>query len=186
MMLLNLRGTSGVGKSTLARKLFEFYSDCIPQFRDGRKRPVSLLYVGALNGRSLFVLGHYDIPCGGADTIAEREYAFGLLQEARDAGYDVLWEGVVYSDEVPRTVQLCKGHEAEVIWLRTPIELCIERIKQRRSERGNEKPLNEKNTRQRQKRIENAVARIKDAGIPVSRPTDFEVAFQRAKELLKL
>jgi hypothetical protein len=98
-MILNIRGTSGAGKSTLARQVMSLYPKATPNFVDKRRCPKSLLLSGAKSGRPLFVLGHYMVACGGGDTVPIRNEAFGMLTEARNQGTDVLFEGVVHSDE---------------------------------------------------------------------------------------
>jgi adenylate kinase family enzyme len=166
MALINIRGTSGAGKSTLARQVMSLYPKISPQFVERRRRPISLLCSGS-NQRPLFVLGHYEIPCGGGDTVSNRDEAFLLLRQARDRGCDVLFEGVVHSDEVRRTVELFHGQQGLVIHLDTPADVCIARIKQRRFTAGNIKPLNEAITRTRVAAIERACERLQEAGVPV-------------------
>jgi hypothetical protein len=128
-----------------------------------------LLLSGATNNKLLFVLGHYEIPCGGGDTVSNRDEAFAMLREARDAGADILFEGLVYSDEVRRTVELYRDHSGAVVLLDTPVETCIERIKERRATAGNAKPLNEETTRQRVASIERACERLEQQNITVRR-----------------
>jgi thymidylate kinase len=165
-MIINIRGTSGAGKSTLARRVMSLYPVVTPHFVKTR-RPKSLLLTGAATGRPLFVLGHYEIACGGGDTVPRRDEAFGMLTQARDPGFDVLFEGVVHSDEVRRTLDLFAGHPGAVVLLDTPIETCIARILARRTARGQTAPLNETNTRARVSPIERACERLKAANIPV-------------------
>jgi hypothetical protein len=183
-MIINIRGTSGAGKSTLARRVMELYPSVVRNQIAGRKRPVSLILSGAGNARPLYVLGHYDIPCGGSDTVVNREFKFGLLREAAAQGMDVLFEGVVDSDEVSRTVTFPKD-QLRIIMLTTPIEVCLDRIRERREAKGNEKPLSEVKTRFRKDVIIRACNRLKVAGVHVER-LDTEAAFLRIKEWLGL
>lgn len=179
MTVINIRGTSGSGKSTLARKVMDLYPDRVPSYIEGRKKPISYIFTGGPGPRGLFVMGHYEIACGGSDTVSSRDKKFGMMTEARNRGLDVLFEGVVDSDEVPRTIAL----GAHVILLTTPIEDCIRNIQQRRVAGGRVPDFNEKNTRSRQEAIIRACNRLRQAGVPVER-LDFDVAYNRIVELL--
>src|SRR4029077_4366654 len=165
-MMINIRGTSGAGKSTLARRIFEHYPSQMPNYRSerGNARPYSICMTGARNGRLLYVMGHYEIVCGGADTLAAlgRDEVFESIKQAQEVGtdIDVFWEGVVFSDELMRTSLLARKYPLHVIWLNTPIEECIRRVKLRREAAGNFKPFNEKNTRDRVKAIGSACSKL--------------------------
>jgi protein gp37/energy-coupling factor transporter ATP-binding protein EcfA2 len=168
-LIINIRGTSGAGKTTLARKLMALYSQREPQFIAGRKRPAGFLLSGP-GLRPLFVLGDYgEAACGGAYTVADRDQAFDLLTQARDAGHDVLWEGVIYSDEVARTVALCADRPNLIVQLNTPLDICLARVQERRAARGDTRPLNPDNTERRINVIVHARERLTAAGIRVER-----------------
>jgi hypothetical protein len=189
MTIINIRGTSGSGKSTLARRIMALYANRVPNYAPGRRQPISYLLSGP-GLRTLFVLGHYEVEGGGADNVPRRDVAFAMLQEAVDLGGDVLWEGVVYSDEVTRTVALCQrgvalGQELRVILLTTPVEQCLADIRARRERAGNVRPLNESNTRGRVAAIQRACVRLAQSGVPVER-LGREEAFLRCAELLGL
>lgn len=72
-----------------------------------------------------------------------------------------------------------------VILLSTPVEECLAAIRARRAVAGNEKPLSEKNTRERAKRQEGIRGRLRDAGVSVER-LDREAAYLRVCALLRL
>jgi hypothetical protein len=185
-MIINLRGTSGAGKSTLARKVLDLYPVVAPNFLKG-KRPVSLVLSGATNAKPLFVLGHYEIVCGGGDTVTGfgRDVIYGWMKEARDAGADVLFESVTLSDDYTRTYDLMKGYPSLVINLKITIEECIKRVMARRAEAGNVRPFNVDNTRKRVDAISNACYRLKQSGIPVEN-LDADSAFIRIRQLLRI
>lgn len=196
-MIINIRGTSGSGKSTLARRLMALYPSRAPNLVEGRRQPISYILSGAATQRPLFVLGHYEIECGGADTVSDRNEAFGfggsgeatgqpgLLRDARELGCDILFEGVVFSDEVTRTIALCRGHDHAIIQLATPIEECIAGIQERRQRTGNVRPWKEDATRKRVKAIDNACRRLRASGLRVEK-LGREAAFLRCAELLGL
>lgn len=185
-MIINIRGTSGAGKSTLARKIIDLYPVVAPNFLKG-KRPVSLILSGAANATPLFILGHYEIVCGGGDTVSGlgRDVVYGWMKEARDAGADVLFEAVTLSDDYTRTYELMKGHEGLVINLKITIEECIRRVLTRRIEAGNVKRFNDDITRKRVTAISNACNRLSQSGIPVE-VLDADSAFIRIRRLLRI
>ena len=188
-MIINLRGTSGAGKSTVARKIIDLYPVVTPNFghKPKGKRPVSLFLSGAANATPLYVLGHYEIVCGGGDTVSSlgRDVIYGWMKEARDQGADVLFEAVTLSDDYTRTYELMKGYEGLVINLKTPIEECLRRVLSRRAEAGNVKPFNATITRKRVDAISNACYRLKQSGIPVEN-LDADSAFVRIRRLLRV
>jgi hypothetical protein len=187
-VIINLRGTSGAGKSTLARKIMDLYPTTTSNYAQKRgKRPISLVLSGAANTTPLFVLGHYEIVCGGGDTVTSlsRDVIFGWLKEARDLGSDVLFESLTLSDDYTRTYSLMKGFAGVVINLKTPIEICLQRVMARRVEAGNVKPFNADITRKRVKAISDACYRLKQSGIPVEN-LDIDAAFIHVRHLLRV
>jgi hypothetical protein len=61
--------------------------------------------------------------------------------------------------------------DVRVLFLVTDIEECIRRVKKRRKDAGNDKPLNEKNTRNRVATIERARVKLTEAGVYCRRAT---------------
>ncbi len=147
-MIISIRGTSGSGKSTLVRKLMSLYSFSVPRYIEGRKQPISYHLYDPENGLPpLAVLGHYESPCGGCDTIHEFDDVFRLAYEAHALGLHVVFEGVLLYCEVPRTLEMASRTPFVVIALNTPIELCVESINLRRSTKSVlAEPVDPKNT----------------------------------------
>src|SRR5678815_803 len=100
-MIVNIRGTSGSGKSHIVHGILK-QGHPIPQFKDGRKRPMG--YV--LEPERLFVVGSYETPCGGCDTIMSQDEIYDLIRDWARQGYNVLYEGLFASVEVRRTILL--------------------------------------------------------------------------------
>lgn len=186
-MIINIRGTSGAGKSTLVTKIMELYPQKFANHEPGRKRPVSyLLYAAEGPLRSeLVVLGHYEIACGGCDTLKTLDDVYGRVRRYAH-NRNVLFEGIMVGEDVTRAVALSKDFpDFAIIELSTPIEECLARVRARRAAKGNEKPLNEKATRAKHKGYANRRARLKDAGVNYL-VMDCDAAFIKVKELLKL
>lgn len=158
-MIIQIRGTSGSGKSTVVRKIMETF-DFTPVFTDGRKQP--LYYVAD----RLLILGHYESPCGGCDTIGSARKVFELTQKLLDSGATIVQEGLLLSEDTKWSSQL---PDLRVLFLTTPVDECLSRIVSRRAKVGNEKPLNPSNTTNRVAVIERARVKLSNLGIECRR-----------------
>lgn len=134
-MIINVRGTHGSGKTTVVRRIMESYEVCNPLFIEGRKRPIAYRCEDK-HLKNVMVLGSYENTTGGCDTISQIEMIFDLALTYADAGYNVLFEGIVAQHSATRLLELNKKHPVDVIILTTPMEVAIESVKSRRAERG--------------------------------------------------
>ena len=162
-MIINLRGTSGAGKSTVVRRVRDLLDEpWEPIYIEGRRKP----YYYLEEKYKLCTLGHYESQCGGCDTISGNEKLYELILERHHAGYHVLCEGILLSEDTKWTFKL---HEAKVplwiIFLHVDLETCLTRIRQRRLDRGDTKPLNPKNTTNRFSVIKRARVKLEAAGV---------------------
>lgn len=128
-----------------------------PIYVPGRKKP--LYYT---DGR-ISVLGHYESPCGGCDTIHGYETLINLARMQAEQG-PVLMEGLLLSEDVKNTLTLPR-EALRVLFLDTQVETCLERIKARRAVRGNAKELNPSNTTNRVGVISRARGRLEAAEV---------------------
>lgn len=182
-MIINLRGTSGSGKSTIVRKVMGHYPARVGMPGVNRRMPLYYLCTPD-QGSQLAVLGHYESACGGCDTISGWDFTINLVRSLHNQGYDVLFEGLILSGEVKRTLKLhTDGLPLKIVSLNTPIEECIESVLARRTEQWELrsakaqaagkppiKPLREfnpKNTINKMDCIVKSVAKLKDAGVDV-------------------
>ena len=165
-MIINIRGTSGSGKSTIVREIMKQYPTVCKVKEDGRKRPLSYSCVKPMH-RPLMVLGHYETPCGGCDTITSMDKIYALVRHAHEEGYDVLYEGLLLSAEVNRCQQLHEdGLPLLVIGLDVPLQECIDSVNARRWAKDPEKPgVNPKNTESKHKGTKRSMERFKEAGV---------------------
>lgn len=191
-MLINVRGTSGSGKSTLVRKITELYDHFELRVKEGRKRP--LAYVYRRNGgrsRSLVVIGHYETPCGGCDTITNIDEVFELVKQYSKLDYDVVFEGLLISAAVNQFVDLHtwtkRNHDVlVVIGLEVPLEVCLASVNERRQKRNAQlKDVNPKNTTSKWKGVKRAMERLQEAGV-TTHWLKREQAFEKCKKLLSL
>jgi protein gp37 len=148
--IFNIRGTSGSGKSWLARRWLQSYPTQPLYGLFGTSKPEAYECVVPGVERMLYVLGPYETPCGGCDSILPYGLILGLLRKYAARGH-VLFEGLLIGDSYGSVGALLdqlsgEGVSCAVIRLNTPLDECLERVQQRRSQRGDRRPLNPKNT----------------------------------------
>lgn len=183
--IINVRGTSGSGKSTLVTKIMEEYDTKLSITATSFKRKQPIGYRLSHPGRTaLYVIGHYETPCGGCDTINGMDIIYELVQEAADAGAHVLFEGLLISAEVNRTLNLENYGELHVIGLDLPLQECLDSVNERRRRKDpNKGPVNPKNTESKWKGTKQSIKRLEDSGVSCEWHNR-QTAFERVKELL--
>lgn len=149
-MIVKLHGTSGSGKSTIAKnimKVGQCWTIATPKIEAYKVEIQDL-------DKPVYILGKYDNKCGGCDNLLASEQIV-LLHKYAALGH-VFYEGLLASEYYGKL-----GKESEVYgdehifaFLYTPIDMCINRVKERRIEANNFKEFNESNTRARVKKIE--------------------------------
>lgn len=185
-MIINIRGTGGSGKSTLVRTIMDSYESREGVFVEGRRRPIGYLLQRSKGNHPLWVVGHYETACGGGDTISKPSEVFSSAEEYAGRNCDVLFEGIISQDDTTRTVELHRKFPGQlvVLFLTTPLSDCLVGIQSRRDERGDDRPLNPKNTANRVNGLVKRGAKLKDAGVSVLRVSrDEALAFCREKLL---
>lgn len=162
-MIISVRGTSGSGKTHLARELMALY----PSREDvllGEK------LVGHDLGGSLFVLGPYRDSAwsGGADMMGkpnkDREAKFRLIYDWALRRH-VFYEGLMEGNEVQRTVALSRQFETHVIFLDTPLDLCLQAVNERRAARGITEPVDPRKTEEKHAELTRVRVRLRQAGV---------------------
>jgi cytidylate kinase len=161
-MIIQIRGTSGSGKTTVMREVMKQFQ-WNPRIVKGRKKP---LWYQAKQ-MDLAILGHYEeSACGGCDTVGSARQVYELIQTLN---MDViLCEGLLLSEDVKWARQMM---DLRVIFLTTPLETCLERVAKRRETAGNDKPLNPANTTNRVATIERARVKLVELGVVCRRCT---------------
>lgn len=199
-MIIQIRGTSGSGKSTIVREIMGLYASQKPVHREGRKQPLYYrLKHSDYKHADLAVLGHYEPKpdgspnqCGGCDTISTPgqsfQIIFDLVRRNYVEGRDVLFEGLLISADI-RWMAGLKEINPLVIELTTPLQECLDSVNGRRKNRlesaGKEfSPVNPLNTSNKHKGIQRADARLAmDHEIKVEYH-DRASALARVRELL--
>lgn len=131
-MVVNIRGPHGAGKSTAIRALMGTAFRPVYDVLFGLRHPEA--YVGTLPGvaREVFILGRYDIPCGGCDTIQPYKLIPPLIEKYAARGH-VLFEGVLVATcwgAVGEALE--RWGDAVILFLDTPVEECLRRVERRR------------------------------------------------------
>lgn len=184
-MIINIKGCSGSGKSTIVRRIMEQYDTVVHINTKDRKRPIAYKCTNPDKSKDLYVLGHYETACGGCDTIKKMDDVFQLIRDYSDGGKNnVLFEGLLLTADVNRSVALhAEGYEILTIGLSTPLELCLQSIGLRRHEAWQQKcadafakgkdqpvqpkPVNPYHTTNKFNQMKNVLRRIGEAGLPV-------------------
>jgi predicted kinase len=167
-MIINIRGTSGSGKSTLVRSITELYERKFPAKVEGRRQPIGYVFTRP-KGKTLAVIGHYETPCGGCDTITDQDEIYRRVRQSHEAGMDVLYEGLLISAETRRCIELHRDFPGylQVVALDTPLDVCLASINERRRAKDPDKgDVNPKNTESKFKGVQSAVRKLKSESVP--------------------
>jgi len=187
--IINLRGTSGSGKSTVVRRVMESQRNAgrplLPLYEEGRRQPLAYRTAGSVGPPTLFIPGHYATPCGGCDTIKTPDQVYELVRDAAARGDNVIYEGIIIQDDTKRLLALNAEHPVHVIELTTGIMECLEGIQQRRNERGDARPLNSKNTIARLFRVHRICDKLRAQSLVIPE-LGREEAFQYCLRLLNV
>jgi energy-coupling factor transporter ATP-binding protein EcfA2 len=174
-MIINIRGTSGSGKSTIVRHVMALYNTKARIMKPDRRQPFAYaLSSPKVEGaaKMVAILGHYETSCGGCDTISKQSDIFEAVRYFDDQGMAVIFEGLLLSGEVTNTASLHKeGRELYVFGLdQVPIDLCLDSVNGRRKARlGEEKftPVKPENTVAKFRGTQQAMARLQKEGVEV-------------------
>ena len=93
-----------------------------------------------------------------------------MVKEAHDAGYDVLFEGMLLCSDTKRAAALSEEVKKQnylAISLNTPIETCISNIGKRREAKGNDKEVNPANTIKRYEYEQKQIKKLEAAGVDI-------------------
>lgn len=166
-MILNLRSTHGGGKSTAVVKLMQEHRVVALEMTP-RGRPTVYKLTGArLDVEPIYVIGPYETQCGGCDAVQPYDRIWPLVEKYAKKGH-VVFEGALVScsiGSIGEAMAKRKKKDCVVAYLDTPLAVCIERIEQRRAKKGNDKPLNPKNTELKFKSIGNTRAKFEALGV---------------------
>lgn len=162
-MLIQIRGTSGSGKTWIIKQLMSEY-----EFKPIKKNGVVMgYYCEELN---TFLVGKYETACGGCDSIKTQDETCSRIRKALNKGWNVVFEGLICSHIAERYANLYKdltaeGTDVKYIFLNTPFSQCIENINIRRQEAG-KPPVIAKNTRKDYDSTKKSRKNMHSMGVP--------------------
>jgi energy-coupling factor transporter ATP-binding protein EcfA2 len=177
-IVLTIRGTNGSGKSTLMRRIFELLGGREPRFIPGRSNPYLYEYERGC------VLGSYESMAGGCDTIRTVAEVYELVKLLALSGRNVIFEGLLHSCDVIHTEKL--PFKVNMLYLSTSKEECIEIVKRRRIEGGNQKEFDPSNLSTKYDSVIASIPRVKKLSNAEVFVLSREDAFLKAKEILGL
>lgn len=133
---------------------------------------------------NVFVVGAYESPTGGCDTIHDVAQVFALVKNMSAQGVHVLYEGLFVMN-MTRGPQLIGDVDTPlyVLQLTTPLATCIASIDIRRAEKGKGKLETKANTNDNYRRATNYCSKMRDAGAKVIKVSRDE-ALPKLLELL--
>lgn len=140
MAIIDIRGTNGSGKSWIVHKLLA--DNTKARILDASGKIVGYHLVKLKTA----VMGSYENTCGGCDGIKSADLIEERLRKFAAKYQNVILEGITVSHTYGRYAAIAdslKGeHSYHFMFLDTPLEKCIERVRKRRIEKGNTKPFN--------------------------------------------
>lgn len=174
--VINIRGPAGSGKTTLAKTYMSRYDPQPLIEKEGATKPV-----GHYLDNGVVVIGFYPetSKTGGCDTISKVAEIERLVERAVELGANVLYEGYMYStiwhniQELRQRLE-AKGNNLKLIYMDTPPELSIARIKMR----NGGKPFKEENCYAKYKIMQRQIQKARDEAFDfhLVRPEDDGVA----------
>lgn len=192
--VVNIRGTSGSGKTTVVRKVMEnFKGEVLPVrgVMGGRER-----MIGHQMG-NVFIAGNYQgATCGGCDGFSWKGAAdeiCDLIHHKSQFG-PVVAEGLMIASwGTGRLLDLWERCEKKlhVIMLTTPLEVCLESVNKRRREKAlslgkpDPGPVNPENTTSKYHGSLKGAQNLQARGMTTIEYLDRDAALARALELLK-
>lgn len=171
-MIIQIRGTSGSGKTTVMKEIMGDMQRWYPILRMGRQKPLYYMSSPKSMRPTIAILGHYEAACGGCDTIGSAPKVYELIQEVKKTRNPdfIICEGLLLSEDNKWTKQMVEdGDELRILYLRTTLEECLARVTKRREDAGNTKPLNPAKTINRVKAIESSLVKLSAFDVKIIR-----------------
>jgi hypothetical protein len=167
-MIISVRGTHGSGKSTVVRRVMDFFPLREEVMRPGRRRPMGYILSQHNSQKRVAVLGHYETPCGGCDSIPVVEDMYDFAREYARGGADILLEGILAQHYALKKFLTFSEFGMTVLVLNTPLEQCIADTLARRGETTDERKAKITETiKSEYRNVERGAERLRDNKIDV-------------------
>lgn len=187
-MIINIRGTSGSGKSWVIKQLLKRFPN---------EYDISLL--GHILNGNTYLIGPYlsqrgdvgidillkDMTLDGIQALALQkplQVSRGLLGNVpagRPQFEHVIFEGLIITSVYERYRKMSEEADLRWVFLNTPLETCLKQVDKRRMERGDRRPLNPENTVTKWNVARRHVDKARADGMKV-----FDISTEEAVELV--
>lgn len=162
LTVINLRGTSGSGKTYIVKQILAHGNWSRWTDSDGK-------ILGYYNESNRWaIVGSYETPCGGCDTIKTQAEVKSRIYMLLQWGYNVLFEGLVISTITQGWLDFANSIKPQAntmfCYLNTPIETCIQQVRSRRESNGKSPEFNTDNTVNRVKSIQSTRDKLRNSG----------------------
>lgn len=161
-MLINIRGTNGSGKTTVARELLR-RAPARPIYNILGSRMAEAYELSVIKSAPCFLIGPYLTGTGGCDSIHPYDTVIQLIDKYQRQGH-VIFEGVLVASCYGRIGAMLEqwGKQGVIVALDTTLEECISRVNARRGDRPN---LNPKQLTAKFHTVQRIVDKCRTAGI---------------------
>ena len=179
-MIVNIRGTSGSGKTTAVRALLRRAerAQAIYGVHFGFRMPEAHTLRLAGIEQDVSLIGPYRSDgCDGCDRVQPFELIPRLIEKYAAQGH-VIFEGLLIStmDGVIGKLLERRGPDAVSLFLSTPVETCVERVNARRRERGNEREFDPRLTERKHATVARVRAKFEERGMRALTVNDQDAA----------
>lgn len=173
MLIINIRGCNGAGKSTIPMSMMELDPEFeVIKLGVGKNGKPCAPAITVFHKLKWVALGTYFNKTGGMDTYgtnAETQQALGYAL-AHYPDYDILMEGVIASTIKSTYATLfqsleSQGHQVLIMAFVPPLSVCLERIQQR----NGGKPIKEDLVENKWRSVNSGVEYFRQAGITTLR-----------------
>jgi len=181
-MIINLRGTSGSGKTTAVRRLIDSFLST--KLYDNSKRLIGHK-VQMSAGHFVYVVGPYKTSCSGCDRMNSQDQICEIIRDFAKHG-DVIFEGYRTSGSVKRYVHLARSlpdHQFLFLFMDTPLKICLERLNDRRHKNNIKKPLSSRHVERTHERLQRMPAELLSLGMD-ARKVPFQSVADSLQRLL--
>jgi hypothetical protein len=167
-LIIQVVGTNGAGKSTVVRSVMAAGAQT-PVEREGKVQGYDVTLPGV--DPLLHVLGAYDAPTGGCDTIKSVIEIYARVAQASGEGCHVLFEGIRALNQTRGPVLASQVAEPFVVLLLdTPLGVSLQSINVRRNAKGSGAfTADTRDIENNHTRARNYAARMRDVGAKVVR-----------------
>ena len=183
-MIIQLRGTSGSGKSTIVRSLLDggYDSHSLGDELDelmpthlvmSRRQPIGHIVRKREFTKPIYILGHYHTPCGGCDTLGGfgNDWIYSFAEILHNNGYHVVMEGLIIAVDRRLSSDFLKRKVSyQTLELNLSVEECVKSVIERRAKKGKDGNFNRKSLESRILTISNIHKRLEtEYGVKIFR-----------------